>query len=151
MTVHGVWALQGQGFLYLSRPALRPTQPPIWVSFSVGVKWLGYGIDHSLFLPLRLKNGYSYKSNPPPPFMLCDRENFTFILNLSTLLLFQQLNAVIYFMFLLLYQISVKLLAFILACIWKEPGLIFSEFFWWLSLFRSNCWYGDTLKLWYQN
>jgi hypothetical protein len=55
--------------------------------------------------------------------------NFTlFKKTLSTLLLFQQLSAVIYFMF-LLYQISAKLLACILAYIWKEPGLIFGEVF----------------------
>jgi len=89
-------------------------------------KWLGCGIDHSLFVPLRLKNGYSYVSTSSL-LMVCNRELNLFF-NLSTLLLFQQLNAVIYFMILLLYQISMKLLACI-AYIWKGSGLIFSEVF----------------------
>jgi hypothetical protein len=49
-----------------SRPALRPTPPPIqWVSgaLSLGVKRPGREADHSL-VP-RSKNAWSYTSTPP--------------------------------------------------------------------------------------
>jgi len=47
----------GQFFLPLSRPALRPTQPPLqWVlGLFPGVKWQRHGIDHPPHLSLRLK------------------------------------------------------------------------------------------------
>jgi hypothetical protein len=59
------------GILFLlttaSRPALRPTQPPIqWVrgALSLGVKLPLCEADHSLPCGAEVKNAWSYTSNP---------------------------------------------------------------------------------------
>jgi hypothetical protein len=60
---------RGKFFLFyvVSRPALRPTQPPIrWVqgAISLGVKRLGPEVDHSPPFSAEVKNG---EAVPPLP------------------------------------------------------------------------------------
>jgi hypothetical protein len=67
----GFKSQQGLGiflFITMSRPALRPIQPPIqWISgaLSLGVKWLGYEADHSPPSSAEVKNAWIYTSTPP--------------------------------------------------------------------------------------
>jgi hypothetical protein len=62
---------QGLGiflFATASRPAVRPTQPPIqWVPgvTSTRVKWLGHEAEHSAPSSAEVKNAWSYTSTPP--------------------------------------------------------------------------------------
>jgi hypothetical protein len=54
-------------FTTMSRPALRPTQPPIqWVprAISLGIKRSGGEIDHSPPSSAEVKNAWSYTSTP---------------------------------------------------------------------------------------
>ena len=60
-------------FLQNSRPAVRPTQPPIeWV------KGTGRDINHSPPSSAEVKNERSYTCVPPICLRGVDKENFTF-------------------------------------------------------------------------
>jgi hypothetical protein len=55
-------------FITTSRPAPRPTQPPIqWVrgTLSLGVKWPGREADHLPPSSTEVKNAWNYTSAPP--------------------------------------------------------------------------------------
>jgi hypothetical protein len=56
-------------FLFASRLALRPTQPPVqWVLefiLSFGVKWPGCEANHSPSPSAKIKNAWHYTSTPP--------------------------------------------------------------------------------------
>jgi hypothetical protein len=83
----GVWFVMGKIFLFsiASRPALRPTQPPIqWVpgAFSPGVKQQALEADHSPPSDARVKNGgaippLSLKSSWHGAELIKHRGNFT--------------------------------------------------------------------------
>jgi hypothetical protein len=63
----GIESWWGREFLHLSRPALRPTQPPIqWVQgLSLGVKRPGRDADHPPPPSAKGENEYSDTSTPP--------------------------------------------------------------------------------------
>jgi len=55
-------------FAIMSRPAQRPTQPPVqWILrvHSLEVKQLGHEADHSLLPSAEVKNVWSYTFTPP--------------------------------------------------------------------------------------
>jgi hypothetical protein len=60
---------QGQesSFATISRPALRPTQPPMKLvvgALSLGIKWSGHGAHHSPPSSAKVKNAQSCVSSP---------------------------------------------------------------------------------------
>ena len=65
----GIESQWGWGFLHLSRPALRPTQPPTqWVLGLSGVKRPRHGIDHPPHSSVEVKERvglYLYSSSGP--------------------------------------------------------------------------------------
>jgi hypothetical protein len=73
----GIESWWGLDFPYLSRPNLRPTQPPVQCvpAFFTGCKEAGGGFDHLPHLASTLKKKWSYTSTP---FLASPRAKFTF-------------------------------------------------------------------------
>jgi hypothetical protein len=64
-------------FSETSRPALGPTQPPMYVGSFPGIKRLGREVDHSPTPNAGVKNAWSYTATPPISLHGMGRENYT--------------------------------------------------------------------------